>query len=76
MGQTLIVFNKGVAHPRVTGCPAKHRAFVKIEKEMDGVPEPKEVIKDGAGILLQSRLPWPSMLLRTANNLEYTLLAV
>lgn len=35
LGQILIVFNKGDAHPRVTGCPAKHRAFVKIEKEME-----------------------------------------
>lgn len=47
-------YNRGDAHPRVTGCPAKHKAFVNIRKAREymkenGVAEPKEVIKDGAG---------------------------
>ena len=50
----LFTFDRGDAHPRVTGCRAKHAAFTTLEKAREymsknGVVEPKEVIKDGAG---------------------------
>jgi hypothetical protein len=41
-------------HPGVTGCPTKHAAFTMIVAarayiHKNGVVEPKEVIKEGAG---------------------------
>lgn len=47
-------FGRGDAHPRVTGCPAEHKAFVTIEKAREYMKKMKvtkhtEVIKDGAG---------------------------
>lgn len=46
--------DRGDAHPRVTGCPSKHESFFTIEDaraymNRNGVTEPKEAIKDGAG---------------------------
>jgi viroplasmin and RNaseH domain-containing protein len=46
---------RGDAHPRVTGCKAKHGAFPTLEeariflRDEYGVTEPKEVFKEGAG---------------------------
>lgn len=50
----LIIFDRGDAHPRVTGCSSGLKAFVTLEDAREymkrkGVTEPKEVIKDGAG---------------------------
>jgi hypothetical protein len=50
----LFTFDRGDAHPRVTGCPATHAAFTTLVEARaymseNGVVEPKEVIKDGAG---------------------------
>jgi len=44
----------GDAHPRVTGCTSVFKGFVTIEEarehmKKNGVMNPKEIIKDGAG---------------------------
>lgn len=54
MMNRLITSNRGDAHPRVTGCPSEHKAFVTIEDarlymKKKGVMKAKEVIKKGAG---------------------------
>lgn len=50
-----LIAYRGDVHPRVTGCHAKYKAFFTTEgarayMNKEGVTEPKEVIKAGAGM--------------------------
>lgn len=50
----LFTFDRGDAHPRVTGCDAVHKGFSTLMKAREymskkGVADPKVVIKHGAG---------------------------
>lgn len=49
-----LYFTRGDAHPRVTGCNAKLKAFCEIDEaraylKEKKVMEPKVILKDGAG---------------------------
>ena len=60
----------------MTGCPSIHEGFFTIEDvraymNRNGVTEPKEVIKDGAGETTPLWGMRPSMLLRTVNDLIF-----
>ena len=49
-----LTFDRGDAHPRVTGCAAVHKSFATIEEAREYMKEKEElnwteIIKDGAG---------------------------